>query len=193
MILADALGIAQLTPLFVIALSVKFLDEKIDFRQILIFFIAFIGTILIVKPGLRLNMFPCFIGLLGGLSLAAGKVIVRKLRNSEPLTIVNYFAFVSSLCTLFILFWQKNFVLPNLTHLLILIMLGVVSLCAQVSLTMAFKCSPAILVSVYTCIQIIFGILIGIIFFKEISDIFSVTGVFFILITGYLNYKFSKN
>jgi drug/metabolite transporter (DMT)-like permease len=193
MILADALGIAQLTPLFVIALSVKFLDEKIDFRQILIFFIAFIGTILIIKPGLRLNMFPCFVGLLGGLSLAVGKVIVRKLRNSEPLIIVNYFAFVSCLCALFVLFWQNNFVLPNLTHLLILIMLGVVNLCAQVSLTMALKCSPASLVSLYTYIQIIFGILIGIIFFKEIPDIFSVTGVFFILITGYLNYKFSKN
>ena len=193
MILADALGIAQLTPLYVIALSVKFLGEKIDFRQILIFFIAFIGTILIIKPGLRLNMFPCFVGLFGGFSLAVGKVIVRELRNSEPLIIVYYYTFISSLCALFVLFWQNNFVLPNLTHLLILIMLGVVSLCAQVAFIMAFKFSPASLVSLYAYIKIIFGIFIGIIFFKEIPDIFSASGVFFILITGYLNYKFSKN
>jgi len=58
---------------------------------------------------------------------------------------------------------------------------------------MAFKFSPASLVSLYTYIKIIFGIFIGIIFFREIPDIFSVAGVFFILITGYLNYKFSKN
>lgn len=193
MMLTDALAIAQLTPLFVIALSAKFLDEKINFRQILIFFIAFIGTILIIKPGFRINMFPCFIGLLGALTLAVGKVIIRELKNSEPLIIVNYYAFFSSLCALFFLFWQNNFVLPNLTHLLILLTLGVVSLCASVSLTMAFQCSPASLVSLYTYIKIIFGIFIGIIFFEEIPNIFSVGGVFFILIAGYLNYKFSKN
>ena len=138
-------------------------------------------------------MFPCFVGLLGALSLAAGKVIVRELRNSEPLTIVNYYAIVSSLCALFFLFWQNNFILPNLIQLLILLILGVVSFYAQVFLTMAFKCSPGRLVSLYTYIKIIFGIFIGIIFFQEIPDIFSVAGVFFILITGYLNYKFSKN
>jgi len=193
MMLTDALGIAQLTPLFVIAMSAKFLDEKIDFRQILIFFIAFIGTILIIKPGLRLNMFPYFVGLLGALSLAAGKVIVRELRNSEPLTIVNYYAIVSSLCALFFFFWQNNFILPNLIQLLILLILGVVSFYAQVFLTMAFKYSPGRLVALYTYIKIIFGIFIGIIFFREIPDIFSVAGVFFILITGYLNYRFSKN
>jgi len=155
MILTDALGIAQLTPLFVIALSAKFLDEKVDFRQILIFFIAFIGTILIIKPGLRLNMFSCFVGLLGALALAAGKVIVRELRNIEPLTIVKYYAIVSSLCALFFLFWQNNFILPNLIQLLILLILGVVSFYAQVFLTMAFKCSPGRLVSLYTYIKIL--------------------------------------
>ncbi|MCJ7648444.1 MAG: EamA family transporter, partial [Candidatus Lokiarchaeota archaeon] len=121
------------------------------------------------------------------------KVIVRELRNSEPLTIVNYYAIFSSLCAVLFLFWQNNFILPNLIQLLILLILGVVSFYAQVFLTMAFKCSPGKLVSLYTYIKIIFGILIGIIFFQEIPDIFSVAGVFFILITGYLNYRFSKN
>ena len=193
MILVDALSIEQLSPLFVVALSVKFLDEKIDFRRIIIFFVAFVGTILIVKPGLRFNLFPCFIGLLGGLSNATGKVMVRELRNSEPLRIVNYYAFISSLCALFFLLLQNSFILPNLEYLPILIILGVINLFAQISLTMAFKYSPASLVSLYAYMKIIFGIFIGIIFFREIPDIFSVAGVFFILITGYLNYRFSKN
>jgi drug/metabolite transporter (DMT)-like permease len=33
----------------------------------------------------------------------------------------------------------------------------------------------------------------GLLFFKEIPDIFSITGASFIIISGYLNYRFKSN
>jgi len=193
MVLADAITLTQLIPLFTIILSVKLLGEKVSFRQMSIFSIAFIGAILVIKPGLRLNILPYIVGLIGAFTLAAGQVTIRKLRISEqPMVIVIHYAFISSLSALFALFWQKNFILPNIFDFSILIMLGFSSLWAQFSLTMAFNYSPARLVSLYTYIKIIFGILIGIFLFKEIPDIFSVIGAFFILIMGYINYKYNS-
>lgn len=193
MMLVDALSIEQLTPLFVVILSVRFLKEKIDINRIVLFFFAFIGALLIIKPGVRFNMIPIFIGLLGAIFNATGKVIVRKLRNSEPLMVVNYYALVSSLCSLIFLFPQNNFILPNLTQSYVIVMLGIVNLFAQISLTMAFKHASACMVSLYTYMKIIFGIVFGIIFFKEIPDIYSIFGIVLILATGYLNYKLSIN
>jgi drug/metabolite transporter (DMT)-like permease len=57
---------------------------------------------------------------------------------------------------------------------------------AQISVTKAYQLAPASLVSLYTYYKIIFAGVFSLLFFKEIPDIFSISGASFIIISGYL-------
>ena len=190
MILTDAVTIKQLSPIFIIFLASIFLGEKIAFKKITIFLIAFLGALLVVKPGFRLDIFPAVIALLGAISTAGAHVAVRSLRLTDhPLVIVNYFGYSIGLISLGILLWQGNFIIPDASSLFVLILLGLVGLGGQFALTKAYQMAPTKLVSFYLYLQIIFGALLGLLFFKEIPDLFTILGATLIIISGYLNYK----
>ena len=189
MILTDAVTIKQLSPFFIIFLASIFLGEKIDFRKITIFILAFLGALSVVKPGFRLDIFPAMIGIISAILTAGSHVAVRNLRLTDhPLVIVNYFGYIIGIISLGILLWQGNFIIPDALSLFVLLLLGLVGLGAQFTLTKAYQIAPTKLVSLYLYLQIIFGALLGILFFKEIPDLLSIFGAFLIIISGYLNY-----
>ena len=190
MILTDAVTIRQLSPFFIILLASIFLREKIYFRKITIFILAFLGALLVVKPGFRIDIYPAVIALVGAISTAGSHVAVRSLRLTDhPLVIVNYFGYSIGLISFGILLWQGNFIIPDALSLFVLFLLGLAGLGGQFTLTKAYQMAPTKLVSLYLYLQIIFSALLGVFFFKEIPDLFSILGAFLIIISGYLNYK----
>ena len=190
MILTDAVTIKQLSPFFTIFLASIFLGEKIGFKKIAIFNLAFLGALLVVKPGFRLDIFPAVLALLGAISTAGAHVATRSLRLTDhPLVIVNYFGYSVGLISLGILLWQGNFIIPDASSLFVLFLLGLAGLGGQFTLVRAYQMAPAKLVSLYLYLQIIFGALLGVFFFKEIPDLFTILGASLIIISGYLNYK----
>ena len=153
--------------------------------------LAFLGGLLVIKPGLRIDIFPAMIALLAAIFMATTHVTLRHLRLTDhPFVIINYFAYISGFISLMILLFQKSFVFPKLTDLFILILLGLIALLTQFSLTKAYQLAPANLISLYTYSQIIFATIFGLLFFKEIPDLFSAGGASLIIISGYLNYRF---
>jgi len=194
MSLTDAVTIFNLSPFFTFFLAAIFLQEKLFLRQLPIFIFAFLGALLVIKPGLRIDMFPSLIALVAASCMAISFVSLRHLRLTDHhLVIVNYLTYISGLVSLMILLVQKSFQLPSLSDCLILILLGVVGLLAQITLTKAYQLAPANLVSLYSYSQIIFASVFGLLFFKEIPDIFSIIGASFIIISGYLNYRYKSN
>ncbi|MBA7552422.1 Pseudopaline exporter CntI [subsurface metagenome] len=190
MILTDAVTIKQLSPFFIMLLASIFLGEKIDLRRITIFILAFLGALLVVKPGFRLDIYPAVIALLGAISTAGSHVAIRSLRLTDhPLVIVNYFGYSIGLISFGILLWQGNFIIPDALSIFVLLLLGLVGLGGQFALTKAYQMAPTKLVSLYLYLQIIFGALLGVLFFKEIPDLLSMFGASLIIISGYLNYK----
>ena len=188
--LTDAVTIKQLSPFFIILLASILLGEKISFKIAFIFILAFIGAVLVVKPGFRSDIYPAIIGLLGAVLTAGSHVGLRQLRLTDhPLVIVNYFGYTIGLLSFGFLLWQGNFSIPNISSLFILILLGLVGLGGQIALTKAYQMAPTNLVSLYLYSQIIFSAFLGILFFKEIPDLFTISGATLIIISGYLNYK----
>ena len=194
MSLTDAVTIFNLSPFFTFFLAGIFLQEKLSLRQLPFLIFAFLGALLVIKPGLRLDMLPALIALIAAISIAIGFVSLRHLRLTDhPLVIVNYFSYISGLVSLIILLVQKSFQFPRLSDFLVLISLGVIGLLAQFALTKAYQLAPASLVSLYVYSQIIFASVFGLLFFKEFPDIFSIIGASFIIISGYLNYRYKSN
>ena len=188
--LTDAVTIKQLSPFFIIFLASILLGEKISFKIAFIFILAFIGAVLVVKPGFRSDIYPAIIGLLGAVLTAGSHVGLRQLRLTDhPLVIVNYFGYTIGLLSFGVLLWQGNFCIPSTSSLFILILLGLVGLGGQIALTKAYQMAPTNMVSLYLYSQIIFSAFLGILFFKEIPDLFTISGATLIIISGYLNYK----
>jgi len=194
MLLTDVMTIQQLRPFFIFFLSGIFLKEKLSLRQLPFFIFAFLGALLVIKPGLRIDMFPIIVALLAAVSTAIVHVTLRYLRLTDHhLVIINYFAYISGIISLIILLLQKTYKIPSLFDLFILILLGGIALLAQIALTKAYQLAPANLVSLYTYSQIIFASVFDLLFFKEIPDIFSIIGASFIIVSGYLNYRWKMN
>jgi drug/metabolite transporter (DMT)-like permease len=190
MLLADASTIHRLSPFFIFFLSGIFLKEKLNFRQIPLLLFAFLGGLLVIKPGFRVDMFPAMIALLAAISIAASHVNLRHLRLTDYyLVITNYGACIGGLVSLIILLLQKSFQIPSPSDLFILILLGLIALAARIAVTKAYQMAQASLVSLYTYSQIIFASIFGLMFFKEIPDLLSIIGVRFIIISGYFNYR----
>jgi len=193
MILTDAVAIKQLSPFFILFMASIFLKEKINAAKITVFVLAFLGAILIIKPGFNLDIYPALVGLFGTIVTAAAHIALRRLRLTDhPLVIVNYFGYVIGLISLGILLWQGNFVIPDALSVLILFLLGLTGLGVQISFTKAYRLAPTNLVSFYLYLQIIFTAVIGVLFFKEIPGIYSILGASIIVISGYLNYLYNK-
>jgi len=108
--LTDAMAIRQLSPFFIVFLSVIFLKERIEFQQLTIFVLVFLGTLLVIKPGLSSNIFPAILGLLSVFFSASAHVIIGELKSTDhQFIVVNYFVFLSSVIALIVLILQKNF------------------------------------------------------------------------------------
>ena len=194
MSLTDAITLQQLAPFFIFFLAGIFLQEKLSLRQLPLFIFAFLGALMVMKPGLRVDMFPALIALLAAFCVAVSQITLRYLRLTDHyLVIINYFAYFSGGVSLIILLIQKSFQLPSLSDSLVLIFLGGVALLAQISLTKAYQLAPANLVSIFTYSQIIFAIIFDLLLYQEIPDLLSMGGAFFIVISGYLNYRFKVN
>jgi drug/metabolite transporter (DMT)-like permease len=190
MLLADATTIQKLNPFFVFFLSGIFLKEKLSFRQIPLFLLAFLGGLLVIKPGFRVEMFPAMIALLAAISGSISQINLRYLRLTDHyLVITNYIAYIGDLVSLIILLLQKSFTVPSSSDLFMLILIGLVALAARISETKAYQMAQASLLSLYTYSQIIFVSLFGLMFFKEIPDLLSIMGASFIIISGYFNYQ----
>ena len=190
MILTDAASIKQLSPLLSVFFAAIILKEKVNFKQISIFIFGFLGTLLVVKPGIRADIFPAILGLSGSIMDAIGLTVVRRLcSHDHPLVIVNYLGYIIGLTVLGILLWQGNFIIPDIRSLIILVLIGLVGLAGQFYLTLSYHMAPPKLVSLYLYLIIVFSIIFDTFIIKKAPDLFSILGASFIILSGYLNYK----
>lgn len=183
--LADASMLNKMSPFFVIVFSFLILKEKLTFMQGFAVFIAFIGSLFVVKPTFQnIDLVPSIIGLCGGISAGAAYAMVRLLgkRNENGALIVFFFSAFSCIVTLpFVIF---NFVPMTWWQVLSLLGAGFSAAGGQFSITAAYCNAPAKEISVYDYSQIIFSTILGLIFFGELPDIFSFIGYFIICATA---------
>ena len=189
MTLTDAISIKQLCPFIVIVLASIFLKEQIIPKQLPVLLLALLGALLIIKPQLRVDIFPAIVGLMAAVLSAGEIVILRYLRLSDhPLVIVNYFGYTMGLTSFLVLIWQDNFHTPDWESVLALTLVAFFGLSTQITLTYAFQLVPAGLISSCLYIKIIFGAIFGLVLFKEIPDLLSLIGAVIILISGFFIY-----
>jgi drug/metabolite transporter (DMT)-like permease len=192
LILADSSMLNKMSPFFVVLFARIILKTPIRQYQIIALLAAASGSALIIKPGFQFSStFPALIGLASAVSAGLAYTMVSYLGNKEnSFTIVFYFSLISTIVCLPILF--INSVIPSLSQLLLLLGAGITAAGGQFLLTAAYKYAPPGEVSIYQYSQIAFASLLGMIFFTEIPDIFSLVGYVLIITAGIFMLQKSK-
>lgn len=177
MVLSDASMLNKLSPFFTLIFSYLFLKEKLSPVQGGAIVIAFLGSLLIVKPTFNfVEVMPAFTGLMGGLTAGAAYTCVRSLglRGERGPFIVFFFSAFSCLASLpyILLFWHPM----TAVQLLTLLGAGIGAAVGQFGITAAYKYAPAKEISIYDYSMVLFSAIWSALFFGELPDGLSVLG-----------------
>lgn len=190
LVLSDANMLNKLSPFFAILFSFILLKERIQPIQLFCLILAFCGALLIIKPGfISLVTFPALIGAIGGMGAGFAYTFVRiaSQHGVKGPVIVLFFSVFS--CIASIPFMLPVFVMPTIKQLLLLMMTGLAAAGGQFAITAAYSLAPAREISIYDYSQILFAALLGLLFFGEIPDGFSVVGYFVIASASFIMFK----
>ncbi|MBI9106271.1 MAG: DMT family transporter [Spirochaetales bacterium] len=178
--LGDSAILNKLSAFFVIILSAVFLGEKIRRYQIPALLTAFAGALLIIKPGLNMQIVPAIAGLAAALLAAGAYTVIASLSGKEnTLTIIFWFSGISVILVLIpmLAVWKT----PTFFELIALILTGVFAAGGQYFLTLAYTNGPAGEVSIYNYTHVVFSVIIGFFLWHEVPDLLSAAGALLII------------
>ncbi|WP_371018173.1 DMT family transporter [Pseudalkalibacillus sp. JSM 102089] len=190
LVLSDADMLNKLSPFLLIIFSALFLKEKAKRFQIIAIIIAFIGTLLIIKPQFSVETVPYISGLLSAIFAAGAYTVLRVLGQREKFyTVVFYFSFFSTVVLLpFVIIFYEPMETKQLIYLLLA---GVFATLGQFGLTVAYKFAPAREISIFFYSTVVYSALISIVLFGQIPDAWSIIG--YIIIFSASFYMFIRN
>lgn len=192
LLLADASMLNKLSPFFAIIFSLVFLKEKASVLQWCSIVIAFLGSLLIIKPSFsNPDLIPSLIGVVGAMGAGSAYTAVRYLgmRKERGPFIVFFFSTFS--CLVVLPYVVMNYHPMTLAQLGCLLLAGLAAAGGQFSVTTAYTYAPAKELSVYDYSQIVFSALFGWVFFGQIPDQYSVLG--YLIIFGVSLFMFIRN
>jgi drug/metabolite transporter (DMT)-like permease len=173
--LETATAIGFVSPLYVTALSIPFLGEKVGVRRWTAVGVGFLGVLIILRPGTDSFQLAMLIPLFSSLLWAFGLIITRAMRGREsPLTILIWSTGtgVAVVAPMGVLDWQT----PTLTQWG---MLGVIALChvaGQYLTIRAFMMASASVLAPFSYSTIVWATLIGAFAFGSLPDIATIGG-----------------
>lgn len=192
-VLADAAILNKMAPFFTIIFCYLLLHEKIKFWPFVFIIVAFLGSILIVKPSFDFSkMLPTFVAFLGGMGAGFAYACIRKLKYLEcngKIIILFFSGFSMLLSVPYMIF---NFNPMTLSQVIYLCCSGVCAACGQFTITAAYYHAPASKISIYDYSQVIFSTLLGFFFFGQIPDIYSFIGYLIIILMAVANFLYTK-
>ncbi|MEP2945457.1 MAG: DMT family transporter [Lentilitoribacter sp.] len=146
--LAEAVLIAQLSPVLMAAAAILFLSERVTIWRVGGLTLGFLGVIALVWPDLSSSnvstdrLMGYIFGLLSAAFGAFALIMVRRLNKTEsPGAIALYFAIASAIGALFTLPW--GWIMPSGSVLVLLIFAGFFGGFAHIAMTLAFRYAEA--------------------------------------------------
>lgn len=172
--LAESSLLNRLSPFFVTFFAVIFLKEVLRRVDLIALIFVFFFVLLIIRPGINLNSFAAFCGLLSGVSAGAAYTTLRALKDRvDPPVIIFYFSLFSVLA---LLFFCGNFRMPTPFEWFGLAGISISASLGQFFITYAYRFAPATEISVYNYTSVVFSVIFDVIFFAVLPDKWSALG-----------------
>jgi hypothetical protein len=190
--LSDASTLSKLAPFFVVIFSFLFLKENIKPYQLVAIIVAFLASLLIVKPSFSGSNYTTYaiIATFGAMGAGAAYTCIRALskHSVDGAVIVFFFSVISCFIMLpFSIIFYKH-----MTGIQVIYLIGasISGALAQFAVTQAYIHAPGKEISLYDYSQVIFASLMGYVFYEEFPDLYSILG--YLLIFSASLYMFIK-
>jgi drug/metabolite transporter (DMT)-like permease len=182
--LADANAIAFVMPLFVAALAVPMLGERLEMARLVAILVGLAGALVIVRPGSDLFTPYALLPLGMAVCNALYQILTRKLAGIEhPLTSLVWGAIVGAvlLSALAPFVWVRP---QALAHGALILTIGVLASIGHFLLIRAYDYANASLLAPYTYTVLVWAMLLGWLVFGDLPDGVSLTGMAIIVLSG---------
>ena len=181
--IAEASATSFVSPLFVTALSIFFLGEKVGPRRWLATAVGLMGVLIVLRPGTSAFHPAAFFPVVSAFTWASCLILTRKMSGQErTIVTMTYSSLVgfAILCVLVPFVW----VAPTWHDILFGIIVGVTSTAGQWIVVLAFRYADASVLAPFSYIQLLWVTLLGFVIFGEVPDIWTVAGAGFIVASG---------
>jgi len=181
--LADVVAIGFSAPLFITALSLPMLGERVGTRRWAAVLAGFIGVIIMVRPGAGVFDQVALVALAATVCYALGIISIRLLNRTETTAALAFYVNVNSLLAA-LLAVPFGFVWPTWMQAAELIAVGLIGGLAQLLLTIAYRLAPVAVVAPFDYTAMLYVVLFGYIFFGDLPDKSLIMGAVIVIGSG---------
>ncbi|WP_083702167.1 DMT family transporter [Mangrovimonas sp. DI 80] len=177
---ATAVSLRYIAPIFAAIFAVLFLKERIKPLQWLFFSMSFLGVLVLKGLDTQLNTYGLMLVLIAAVFSGVVYTLISKIGTKDhPVVVVNYFMIIATIVggVLSIKDWQT----PQGIEWGLLMLLGVFGYFGQVYMTKAFQTAATALVAPMKYLEVVFTLIIGLLWFQDIYTVWSFVGILLII------------
>ena len=180
--LADAFMYYLAAPIFVAALAIFMLGEKVGVHRWTAIVFGFVGVIVILGPGQASFSMPALIAVTGSVVLALMMVMTRMLTEVDGLALITYQTFGVAIAGAITLpfFWTT----PSLPDFAFMCGLGLVAMAGHFSINHAFRLCEANVVAPFQYTTLLWAFLLGYFIWGDIPTLQGWIGSAIIIASG---------
>lgn len=173
--IADVTAMNYLSPIYVTLGAALFLKEKLALRRVLAILAALAGALIILRPGFRELSSGHFAMLFTAIAFGGSYLLAKML--SERCSAGLVVAMLSITVTIGLApIALSNWVTPTLWELIILFGVAALATAGHYTMTRAFASAPLAVTQPVTFLQLVWAVLVGMVFFAEPFDPFVILG-----------------
>ena len=181
--IAEASATGFVAPLFVTALSILFLRERVGLRRWLATAVGLIGVLIILRPGTSAFHPAAIFPLLSALAWAGTLIMTRMMSGRERAVTTMAYSSIAGVCLVSALVpWV--WVTPTWHDVGFGILLGLASTAGQGIVVLAFRYADASVLAPFSYSQLLWVSILGFFVFGEIPDVWTVAGAAIIVASG---------
>ena len=181
--LAEATSISFVAPIFVTALSIPLLGEKVGVRRWAAVAVGLVGALIVVRPGTGALGLAAVFPILSAVSWAAALVITRKAGGVDAaITSLAYSALAGAAVTTVLV--PFVWVTPGWHELMLGGVTGVASAVAQWLIVLAFRSARASVLAPFSYSQLVWSASFGFLIFGDVPDGWTLVGAGVIIASG---------
>jgi drug/metabolite transporter (DMT)-like permease len=180
--LADTTTFYLAGPIYVTALSVLLLGERVGWRRWSAVLVGFAGVLIALRPSPSSVTLPALIALSGSVTYALVMITTRMLRQTNDVMLMTtYFlgAIAFGLATS-----PFGWVTPGAYDVLCLAGVGLANIIAQFCVIRSLKLASASVVVPYQYTLIVWSVVFGWLMFAELPDVYTIAGAAIIIAAG---------
>jgi drug/metabolite transporter (DMT)-like permease len=181
--IAEASATSFIAPLFVTALSIVLLGERVGVRRWAATLVGLAGVMIVVRPGTSAFHPAALFPILSALGWACTLIITRMIAGMDRTITTMVYSAITGICLLSAAV-PFVWVVPSWRDIFLGVCIGIASTAGQWIVVLAFRYADASVLAPFSYSQLVWATIFGFFVFSEIPDIWTIVGAAVIIGSG---------